>query len=475
MLSLILAIAIFSAVMLAIGARAASRSRSYDEFVVAGRSHGVFSVTLSILATAIGASATVGLMDQAAAGGFPFFWFLGAAAIGLLVQGLTVAGAIRDTRARTFSEVVERQFGPRVHRVISILIVLGWTAIVAAQFKAAGVLVEGLTASHVGYRAGVVLAAALIVGYTLPGGQHAVILTDVVQFGMIAAGILGLLAVLLVQAPAAAGSVPLSLFNDHFTASDWIYHLLIVGGIYVISPNLFSRNFAARDARTARRATLLSAPVMALMGVVIAYTGCYAAASGMVKSGQSVFSTLSAAAGFPWSLLLGVSILAAIVSSADTTLLVTASIAQQDLLKRESVAGVRAWVVAIAGGAVLLVLLAPGATLYTLLFAAYNLFAPAVVPLVFSAFYAPRRLEPAFVWTALAIGMAAGLYGNANALMGTFGSGGPEWDQARAYAGRTGKTALIAGFCIVSLIAAVAVRRARRSCLQEAAHGRIRR
>jgi SSS family solute:Na+ symporter len=280
---------------------------------------------------------------------------------------------------------------------------------------------------------------------------------------MIAAGLLGLLAVLLVQAPEAAGQVSLTLFNDHFTRGDWVYHLLIVGGIYVISPNLFSRNFAAKDAVTARRATLWAAPLMALMGVVIAYIGCYAAASGLVKPGQSVFPVLSAAAGFPWSLLLGMSILAAIVSSADTTLLVTASIAQQDLCKRESVTGVRLWVAAIAGAAVLLVLFAPGATLYTLLFAAYNLFAPAVVPLVFAGFYAPRRLEPALVWAALAIGVAAGLYGNASALIATFGGGAAEWESARLYAGRTGKAVLTAGFAAASLVAAAAVWRARRA------------
>jgi SSS family solute:Na+ symporter len=443
---------VFSLVMIAIGVVASGRSRTYDEFLVAGRTHGVFSTTLSILATAIGASATVGLMDQTAAKGFPYFWFLGAAAIGLLVQGLTVAGAIRRTGARTFSEVVEKQFGPRVHRVISILIVLGWTAIVAAQFKAAGSLVEGMSGSRIGYQAGVILAAALIVFYTLPGGQHAVILTDVVQFGMVAAGILGLLVFLLIHAPF-SGHVPLPLFNEQFTAGDWLYHLLIVGGIYVISPNLFSRCFSARDERTARKAVLISAPVMALSGFIIAFIGVYAAASGAVQPGQPVFATLSAAAGYPWSILLGLSIFAAIVSSADTTLLVTASIAQHDLLRRESIAGVRAWVAGIAAAAVLLVLLAPGATLYTLLFAAYNVFAPAVVPLVFAAFYAPRRLEPVFVWSGLGIGMAAGLYGYSLPILRYMGFAHSVWPE---------RTVLTAGFCVVSLIAFWAVIRSRK-------------
>ncbi|MFO7535266.1 MAG: hypothetical protein R6X19_06235 [Kiritimatiellia bacterium] len=459
----LLFILLFSAGMVGIGAYAARRSRTYDHFVIAGRSHGVFSVTLSILATAIGASATVGLMDQAAAKGFPFFWFLGAAAIGLLVQGLTVAGAIRETGCRTFSEVVERQFGPRVHRVISVLIVLGWTAIVAAQFKAAGSLAEGMSGNRIGFETGVILAAALIVFYTLPGGQHAVILTDAVQFTMVASGIVGLLVFLLLHAPGAMAQVRLPLFNEQFKAREFFYHLLIVGGIYVISPNLFSRAFAARDPATARCGALAAAPILALTGVVVAFIGVYAAASGAVAPGQPVFATLAAAAGQPGSILLGLAILAAIISSADTTLLVTASIAQQDLLRRESVTGVRAWVAGIALAAVLLVLAAPGATLYTLLFAAYNVFAPAVVPLVFAAFYAPRRLEPAFVWTGLAIGMGAGLYGYAGSLLRVIDIEKAGWGAASAdFMSRTEQGVLIAGFCAVSAVAAVAAWRARR-------------
>ena len=457
-------ILLFALLMVGIGAMAAKRLHGYDDFLVAGRSHGVVSLTVSILATAIGASATVGLMDQSAKHGFPYFWFLGAAAAGLLVQGLTVAGRIRETRARTFSEVVKQQFGPRVHRVVSMLIVLGWTAIVAAQFKAAGSLVEGLSGSRVGFQAGVVLAAVLIVCYTLPGGQHALIRTDALQFGMVAAGILGLFIFLLIQAPDVTGQVRLELLNDTFTARDWVYHLLIVGGIYVISPNLFSRCLAARDARTAQRAVLAAAPLMLLAGVTIAFIGAGAAASGLVKPGQPVFATLSALAGFPWSALLGISIFTAIMSAADTTLFVTASIAQHDLIRRESVTGVRLWVAGIALAATALVLLAPGATLYMFLFAAYNVFSPAVVPLVFAGFYAPRRLEPPFVWTGLLVGMAAGLYGYAGTLIRMLGFGEAHWGQAaQRYAGRTEQAVLIAGFCAVSIIAAWAVFRAQRT------------
>jgi SSS family solute:Na+ symporter len=257
--------------------------------------------------------------------------------------------------------------------------------------------------------------------------------------------------------------VRLPLFNEHFQAREFLYHLLIVGGIYVISPNLFSRAFAARDAATARRAAFAAAPVLALTGLVVAFIGVYAAASGAVAPGQPVFATLAAAAGQPGSILLGLAILAAIISSADTTLLVTASIAQQDLLRRESVTGVRAWVAGIALAAVLLVLAAPGATLYTLLFAAYNVFAPAVVPLVFAAFYAPRRLEPAFVWTGLSIGMAAGLYGYAGSLLRMIDIEKAGWGAASAdFMSRTEQWVLIAGFCAVSAVAAWAALRARR-------------
>jgi len=459
----LLLLTLFSALMLGIGMASVRRSRSYDDFVVAGRSQGTFPVTFSILATCVGASATVGLMDQAAAGGFPYFWFLGAAGVGLAVQALTVAGPIRDSDVRTFGELVRRQFGPGVQRAVSILIALGWIAIVAAQFKAAGSLVDSLLGNRLGAGVGVVLAALLIVGYTLPGGQQAVIRTDVVQFAMVGVGLLGVLLFLVVQAPGAWGAVEWRPVNATFTLFDLVHHLLIVGGIYVISPNLVSRVLTARDARVARRAVWLSAPLLAATGAVVAFIGVYATASGAVPSGAPVFSTLSAQAGLPGSLLLHLSILAAVISSADTTLLVTASIVQQDLVGRPSVAGVRVWGAALAAAAVALVLGAPGATLYTLLFTAYNAFAPAVAPLVFAGFYARGRMNPRWVWTGFGLGMTAGAVSAAWPLARAAGEAGagplarwaaslPSWERQIG----------VVGFVAVSVIAAVAAARTRR-------------
>jgi len=396
----------FGAVMAVVGLTAARRLRGYEVFLTAGRAHGAWVVALSIAATAIGATATVGLLDQAVRKGWGAFWFMGAAALGLVVQGATVAARIRESGVRTFGELVERQLGRPFQTAISILILLGWTAIIAAQFKAAGELAAAW-GGGVSYQWGAALAALFILAYTLPAGQRAVIATDGLQFLLVAIGLIAA-ARLAAQVPHTFETPLLHRFSGTFGWREGLHHLLVIGGLYVLSPNLVSRSVAARDGAAARWGTLLAAPLLAGTGLLVVWTGLRAASGGIEPP---VFGALLARAGTVWKWGVGIGILAAIVSSADTTLLVTASIAQNDLVRLPSVTGVRVWEAGLAGVALALVLLAPAATLFDFLFAAYEMFTPAVVPLLLVAFFARREVARPMAWGSFVVGGLMGLYG----------------------------------------------------------------
>lgn len=439
---------LFGAVMVAVGVVSARRLRGYDGYLTAGRTHGPAGIALSIAATAIGATATVGLMDQAARRGWSAFWFMAAAALGLAVQGVTVASRIRESGVRTFGELVERFLGRSFQIAVSILILFGWTWIVAAQFKAAGELAAVWGGAGT-FRTGAGLAALFILAYTLPAGQRAVIATDAIQWLLLVSGVL----------VAAGVSSRLPLIGERMTSAasahafggrEVLHHLLVIGGLYVLSPNLVSRSVAARDGSSARWGALVAAPMLAAVGGVVVWTGSRAAAGGVVPP---IFPELLRQAGEIWKWGLGIGILAAIVSSADTTLLVTASIAQNDLVRRPSVTGVRLWEAGIALGALVLVLLAPKATLFDFLFVAYEMFTPAAVPLLAVALYARRGVEPVLAWGAFGIGALAGLYGPAAALARRLGLGS-DWP-AR-------ESVVTIGFLVALLLAGLGAWRAMR-------------
>ncbi|MBP5639099.1 MAG: hypothetical protein J6X55_06455, partial [Victivallales bacterium] len=69
-----------------VGFRDARSLRGFSDFVVAGRRQGVTAVTMSVLATIIGASTTIGIVDTAYRIGFPAVWWLLWGSLGLLAQ-----------------------------------------------------------------------------------------------------------------------------------------------------------------------------------------------------------------------------------------------------------------------------------------------------------------------------------------------------------------------------------------------------
>ena len=69
--------------------------KSFEEYAVAGKKQGTSKVLLSILATAIGASATIGIVDRTASIGFPAVWWLLVGAVGLVLQGIFLSEKVR--------------------------------------------------------------------------------------------------------------------------------------------------------------------------------------------------------------------------------------------------------------------------------------------------------------------------------------------------------------------------------------------
>ena len=92
---------VYLGVLMLVGVKDARALRGFSDFVVAGRCQGVMTVVMSILATIIGASTTIGIVDTAFRIGFPAVWWLLWGSLGLLAQALTIASRFRKFHADT--------------------------------------------------------------------------------------------------------------------------------------------------------------------------------------------------------------------------------------------------------------------------------------------------------------------------------------------------------------------------------------
>lgn len=382
----------------------------YADYVAAGQACGTFPVFLTLLATVLGASATLGVAAKAETIGFPAAWWLFSGALGLAAQGLLLSARIRSSGARTLPELARLSVGPGAQRLVAAVIVLAWPAVAAAQLLAFADLWNALAGGG-GKALPVAVCAVTVVGYTLAGGQRAVVKTDAPQLLVLAAGFGGLFLWVFSGRcggePVPAGTV--HLFSADFGPRAALLSLLSVGGAYFLGPDIASRSLVARDGRTARRAALAAAPALAVFGAAVALAGMWAAANAPGPGNPVLRIARHLPAGL--RLCLAAGLFCAVVSSLDTCLVNAAAIAAGDLLGARSVRATR-WAVLATGAAATALALA-GSDIIGMMLAAYSVYTPGVVPPLAVAIVAGRAGQRPW----LAAVAAGGMFGLAGTLL----------------------------------------------------------
>ncbi len=332
--------------MIAVGVYVYRRRQasSNDGFFVANRSGNTLLVVGSLCATFIGASAVVMMTGLGYYWGLPAAWWLLVGAIGLLILGLFFARRVRRFGVYTLPELVEKQYGSVAGLAASVLIMVGWTGIIAAQILAVEKIMAAVLPYDIAPWIIMTVTTAVFVLYTVLGGQYSVIRTDIAQFSILAVGILLALGFALSEAGGLSGltseldpqyfSFPT---NDKFGWDDLATWLILFGATYVVGPDIYARLFSARSEGVARRAAFWAALVAVPVAFVIVLIGMSAMVLNPDLSGDEVFPYIIAnvlpvgVAG-----LVAAALLAAIMSSADTLLLTTGTILSQDIYKHVS-------------------------------------------------------------------------------------------------------------------------------------------
>jgi SSS family solute:Na+ symporter len=415
-------IALYFIIMLAVGLFSRRKSKKADDFFVAGRKSSSPLIVGSLLATIIGSSATLGMAGLGFKQGLTGAWWLLVGSIGLVFLGLFFARKVRKLALYTLPELVEKQYGQRVALAASILIVVSWLGIIAAQIIGAGKIMSILGVGNP--NVWMVIFTAIFVTYTVLGGQHAIIRTDFLQSLVIFAGIFASLFLfldrlggwggLLNSLPAERFSFPLS---PQFDGAALATLLLLVGLTYVVGPDMYSRIFCARDDKAARTAILWTALLIIPLAFAVAIIGMGAAVMFPDITPEQAFPTVISELFSP--LLSGIvlaALLCAVMSSADTTLLSASTILTVDIIGRfkptenpENVLPRSRWAIILLGICALVIALMLDGIISALLFA-YTVYASGViVPVIFGFFRNRLKVTPAGAMAALVGGGTAGL------------------------------------------------------------------
>lgn len=392
--------------MMGIGVWVYQRNKSLADFVLGGRSLNSWVAALSAQASDMSGWLLLGLPGAAYAGGLGAGWIAVGLAIGtyfnwrLIASRLRIytehAGALdKEGGSITLSEYFENRFEDRSHmlRVISALVIIVFYAIyVASGLVAGGILFDEIFG--IGSTTAITVSVLVIVSYTFLGGFLAVSFTDFFQGSLMW---LALMVVPVIVILSIGGFTPLfeglraespallsptgnvSTADGGWAASGSLGVVLVVSGLawglgYFGQPHILARFMGIRSAGQVPKArkiavvwvltALTASMAIGLMGIVYFRE--------QLGNPETVFINMVQDVINPWvgGILLA-AVLAAIMSTADSQLLVASSALSEDFyrtfLNREAsdtvllwvgritviVVAIVAYVLALGGGSVL--------------------------------------------------------------------------------------------------------------------------
>jgi len=350
---------VYLVLMLLIGFWAYRRTTDSAGYFLGGRSLGPWPAALSAGASDMSGWLLLGLPGFAFLSGLESLWLAGGLLAGTYLNWLLVAKRLRTYSVEandslTIPEFFANRFGDRGHLlqvIAAFFVLLFFLFYTSAGLVAAGKLFE--TVFGIDYLLAVIVGTLFIVSYTLFGGFLAVSWTDLVQ-GLLMAAALIVVPVVAIQIDGGLGAM-LATLRDHnpdlLTLLDdnagkplsiiAIVSLVAWGLGYFGQPHILARFKGIRsnaDIPYARRIAVTWSGLAMAGAIAVGLSGfAYVQANlgGQLADAETIFMILVNALFHP--VVAGVllaAILAAIMSTADSQLLVSSSALAEDFYRQ---------------------------------------------------------------------------------------------------------------------------------------------
>ena len=338
----LLALLGYLAAQLALGMWVSRGIRTEADYLIGGRRLGYPLTIASIFATWFGAETCIASAGRAYRQGValttaePFGYGLC-----LFIMGLVFAVPLWRRKLTTLADLFRTRFSPTVERTAAVILIPSSILWAAAQMRGFGHVLT--TATPVSLDTAVLVAAGFCVLYTAWGGLLADAVTDLVQGIVLTLGLLVVLAGVIVArggvgpavaVAAAPGKLALAAVGADTSPLAILEEWAIPVAGSVLATELVSRVIAARTPAIARNSSLLAGALYVGVGLIPVVVGL--AATGLVPPLADAEELLPSVARHVLPTALYVvfagGLISAILSTIDTTLLVSSGLLSHNLL-----------------------------------------------------------------------------------------------------------------------------------------------
>ncbi len=341
---------LYNAVLIGVGLWARRRNQEVTDFYLGGRGLGAWTAALSASASSSSAWTLLGLSGAAYAWGLPALWLFPATLGGILFNWAWIAPRLqrlsREEDALTLSALIApvqlNEHRRPILRLAAAIVVFCFIFYIASQFEAAGKAFE--STFDLPKNLSILIGAGIVLAYTMLGGFWAVSVTDMIQgllmfvtalllpiASLVAVGgfgplIDGLRIVGTTGSPLPPGSIsgPIAVF--------FVLGTLAIGTGSAGQPHVVNRFMALKDERSLRTARIiaLSWSVLVYGGMLILGLCARVLFSDLGDSEQVLFHTAQSLLPGAIAGMILAAVLSAIMSTADSQLLVASSAISYD-------------------------------------------------------------------------------------------------------------------------------------------------
>ncbi|MBT8061155.1 MAG: sodium/proline symporter [Gammaproteobacteria bacterium] len=347
----IITLVLYKLLLLGIGWWATSRNKNETDFFLGGRGLGPLVAAISYSSSASSAWTLLGVSGIAYVLGISALWIAAGSFSGMLVAWFWIAPRLMRYSRRhdliTLTDVLARGASGKVRTAIiasaSLIVVFSFTFYVAAQFQGAGNTFA--STFDLSMTSSILIGATIIMVYTMLGGFWAVSVTDTVQ-GLLMA----LTAIMLpVAALLALGgwdgftdglrsvSSPAQLSwtgeNAGLVALGFAFGSLGISLGTFGQPHLMVRFMALRDDKAMRQARVITICWYSLVFLAMLFIGLAGhVLHQSISNSETIFFVMTESLFTPlMGAIVLAAVLSAIMSTADSQLLVAASAISHDL------------------------------------------------------------------------------------------------------------------------------------------------
>ncbi len=436
-------IILYLLLMIGIGAYYYNKNRNAQDYILGGRKLNVWTSALSAQASDMSGWLLMGLPGLAylsLAGSLEAWWTAIGLAVGTLLNWMFVAKRLRgytevSGNALTLPDYFENRFKDKskaIRTATGIAIVVFFIVYTSSMFAAGAKLFMQIFT--VEYTTALIISSLIIIAYTFLGGFLAVCFTDVMQ------GVLMFIAIIVVPVVVISrlggGAATLAMLEEgawnFFPSGDGtVTWLLIISSLawglgYCGQPHILARFMAIKSPKEVKPATLIAMIWVVISLACAVLVGMFGKAyltstGGLLASGAEETIFIALIYEFFPAIIAGIlisAVLAAIMSTADSQLLVTSSVIASDfyrgLIKKDATDKEVVWVsrLSVVGVALLAVALAldPNSSVFGIVSFAWAGLGAAFGPTVVMSIYWKRMTRKGAIWGICSGGLGSILF-----------------------------------------------------------------